>query len=80
MGALRGMMDQAAVLGGIFNYIDLFSGGTLRECTLFAFGYYAVYYCIDYDANVDYDCSHHWSFCKKKVNMAVKLLINTLVI
>lgn len=36
--ALRNMMDQAGMLGGLFSYIDLFSGGMLRECTLFALG------------------------------------------
>lgn len=36
--ALKAMMDQASGLGGLFSYIDLFSGGMLRECTLFALG------------------------------------------
>ena len=31
-------MDQASGLGGLFSYIDLFSGGMLRQCTLFALG------------------------------------------
>lgn len=38
VNALRHMMDQASGLGGLFSYIDLFSGGMLRECTLFALG------------------------------------------
>jgi preprotein translocase subunit SecY len=38
VAALRQMMDQASGLGGIFSYIDLLSGGMLRECTLFALG------------------------------------------
>lgn len=36
--ALHRLMEQATGLGGIFSYIDLFSGGMLRECTLFALG------------------------------------------
>lgn len=36
--ALKHMMDQAGGLGGLFNYIDLFSGGMLSQCTLFALG------------------------------------------
>ena len=38
VNALHKMMEQATGLGGIFSYIDLFSGGMLRECTLFALG------------------------------------------
>lgn len=38
VAALRAMMEQASGLGGLFSYIDLFSGGMLRECTLFALG------------------------------------------
>lgn len=38
VAALRQLMDQATGLGGIFSYIDMFSGGMLRECTLFALG------------------------------------------
>lgn len=38
VAALRTMMDQASGLGGLFSYIDLFSGGMLRNCTLFALG------------------------------------------
>lgn len=38
VNALRNLMDQATGLGGIFSYIDMFSGGMLRECTLFALG------------------------------------------
>src|SRR5690606_29609912 len=29
---------QAGGLGGIFSYLDLFSGGSLRQCTLFVLG------------------------------------------
>jgi preprotein translocase subunit SecY len=36
--ALHTMMEQSTGLGGLFSYIDLFSGGMLRECTLFALG------------------------------------------
>lgn len=38
VNALRHLMEQASGLGGLFSYIDLFSGGMLRECTLFALG------------------------------------------
>lgn len=38
IGALRNMMDQSSTLGGIFKYIDLFSGGMLQSGTLFALG------------------------------------------
>lgn len=38
INALRGMMDQSSTLGGIFKYIDLFSGGMLQNGTLFALG------------------------------------------
>lgn len=38
VSALRQFMEQATGLGGIFNYIDLFSGGMLSQCTLFALG------------------------------------------
>lgn len=36
--ALQQMMSQAKGLGGIFQYLDLFSGGMLGKCTLFALG------------------------------------------
>jgi len=36
--ALQQMMQQATGLGGLFNYLDLFSGGNLRNVTLFALG------------------------------------------
>lgn len=32
------MMSQQGGLSGIFSYLDLFSGGNLRQCTLFALG------------------------------------------
>lgn len=38
VSALHQMMQQATGWGGIFSYIDVFSGGMLRECTLFALG------------------------------------------
>jgi len=36
--ALRQWMDQATGMGGLFSYLDLFSGGSLKECTVFALG------------------------------------------
>ncbi len=36
--ALQHMIEQATTLGGIFKYIDLFSGGMLEKGTLFALG------------------------------------------
>jgi len=36
--ALRQFMQSSAGLGGLFSYLDLFSGGSLRECTIFALG------------------------------------------
>lgn len=36
--ALKHMMEQAGTLGGVFKYIDLFSGGMLSQGTLFALG------------------------------------------
>ncbi|MGA9530648.1 MAG: hypothetical protein WBQ73_02045, partial [Candidatus Babeliales bacterium] len=36
--ALTHLMQQAKSLGGLFAYLDMFSGGKLRECTLFALG------------------------------------------
>lgn len=38
VNALHQFMQQKSLLGGILNYIDLFSGGMLKECTLFALG------------------------------------------
>ena len=38
VGALSEVMNQSSGLGGLFGYLDLFSGGTLRQCTLFALG------------------------------------------
>lgn len=35
---LLAQMTQKTSLGGLFAYLDLFSGGNLRECTLFALG------------------------------------------
>ncbi len=32
------MMSQSAGLSGFFSYLDLFSGGNLRQCTIFALG------------------------------------------
>jgi preprotein translocase subunit SecY len=32
------MMSQSTGLSGFFSYIDLFSGGNLRQCTIFALG------------------------------------------
>lgn len=36
--ALAQLMSQQTGLGGLFSYLDLFSGGMLRSCTLFALG------------------------------------------
>ena len=36
--ALQDIMKQSKGLGGLLGYLDLFSGGTLRQCTLFALG------------------------------------------
>ncbi|MCL5875515.1 MAG: preprotein translocase subunit SecY [Candidatus Dependentiae bacterium] len=38
IAALQEIMQQSKGLGGFFGYLDLFSGGTLRQCTLFALG------------------------------------------
>jgi preprotein translocase subunit SecY len=38
IAALRHMMEQTSTLGGLFKYIDLFSGGMLQNGTLFALG------------------------------------------
>ncbi|TET07001.1 preprotein translocase subunit SecY [Candidatus Dependentiae bacterium] len=35
---LQQLMQQSKALGGLFNYLDLFSGGGLRTCTIFALG------------------------------------------
>ena len=35
---LQQLMDQRVGLSGLFAYLDLFSGGSLRYCTLFALG------------------------------------------
>ncbi|MEX0849500.1 MAG: preprotein translocase subunit SecY [Candidatus Dependentiae bacterium] len=36
--ALSQLMTQQTGLGGLFGYLDLFSGGNLRTCTIFALG------------------------------------------
>jgi len=37
--ALQQLMSQgSSMLGGLFTFLDLFSGGALRQCTLFALG------------------------------------------
>lgn len=36
--ALNQMVEQAKGLGGLFSYLDLFSGGSLSHCTIFALG------------------------------------------
>lgn len=39
INALQQLMNQGSSgLGGLFSYLDLFSGGALRQCTLFALG------------------------------------------
>lgn len=38
IGALHNLLQQKSMLGGFFTYLDMFSGGSLRECTLFALG------------------------------------------
>lgn len=35
---LKQLMDQPTTLGGIFAYFDLFSGGNLQQCSIFALG------------------------------------------
>ncbi len=35
---LHQLMSQKSGIGGLFSYIDMFSGGSLRQCTLFALG------------------------------------------
>lgn len=36
--ALHTLMSQSTGLGGFLSYLDLFSGGALRQCTIFALG------------------------------------------
>ena len=36
--ALQQLMDRAKGLGGLFSYLDMFSGGALRQSTIFALG------------------------------------------
>ncbi len=36
--SLSQLVDQAKGLGGLFAYLDLFSGGGLSHCTIFALG------------------------------------------
>lgn len=36
--ALQLMMSQASGLGGLFSYIDLLSGGSIKDCSIFALG------------------------------------------
>lgn len=38
INALKGVMQQTTGLGGLFAYLDLFSGGALSRCTIFALG------------------------------------------
>ena len=38
LDALHQLMSQKAALGGLLAYFDLFSGGALRQCTIFALG------------------------------------------
>lgn len=38
INALHQLMNQTGVIGGLFSYLDIFSGGMLRNCTLFALG------------------------------------------
>lgn len=38
INALKGVMQQTSGLGGLFTYLDLFSGGALSKCTIFALG------------------------------------------
>jgi len=38
VAALRNLLDQTTGLGGLLGYLDLFSGGGLQQCTLFALG------------------------------------------
>jgi preprotein translocase subunit SecY len=38
INALHQLMSQPSGLGGLFSFLDLFSGGALRQCTIFALG------------------------------------------
>lgn len=38
VNALQDLMEQAKGIGGLFQYLDLLSGGALQQCTLFALG------------------------------------------
>lgn len=38
VNALQQLFEKAKGLGGFFGYLDMFSGGALKECTLFALG------------------------------------------
>lgn len=38
LGALQRLMMQTTGLGGLLRYLDLFSGGALQQCTIFALG------------------------------------------
>ncbi|MCL4229560.1 preprotein translocase subunit SecY [Candidatus Dependentiae bacterium] len=38
VAALKNLLDQTTGLGGLLGYLDLFSGGALQHCTLFALG------------------------------------------
>lgn len=38
IAALKGLFAQTKGLGGLLGYLDLFSGGSLRTCTIFALG------------------------------------------
>lgn len=38
ISALHQFMQQGSALGGIISYVDLFSGGMLSQCTIFALG------------------------------------------
>lgn len=36
--ALQDILEKSQALGGLFSYLDLYSGGALKNCTLFALG------------------------------------------
>lgn len=38
VNALQSLMERSRGLGGLLSYLDMFSGGTLRQATLFALG------------------------------------------
>jgi len=38
IATLKEYMENSSVAGGVFNYIDLFTAGSLSQCTLFALG------------------------------------------